>query len=98
MKGKFFFFAAFVTLFPELALAADPPGTKSTAQAILHFLTQGEVAMSFGGIILAVVGYRMWANKATWEDALKFIFASILVYASPIIIIWLVTLIRKSGG
>lgn len=84
-----------IILFPELALAADPPGTESMAGALLSFMTQGTVAISIGAIVLAIIGYRVMAGRATWEDAVKFVVGSILVYGATALVLWIIGLVQK---
>ena len=97
MKGKIESFISFAVLFllSGVAFAAAPPGTESVASNILSFMTQGTVAISIGAIVLAIVGYRVMTNKASWEDAVKFVIGSILVYGAAAIVLWLVGYITK---
>lgn len=98
LKNVLFLMVSFaILMMPELALAADPPGTKNFAKAVLEFLSTGSTALLAGTIMLAILGYKVWRGTAELEDAVKFAIGAMLVYGAAAVIAWIMTKIRTGG-
>jgi len=97
IKTTLFLMLSFaILMMPELALAADPPGTKNFAKAVLEFLSTGSTALLAGTIMLAILGYKVWRGTSEMEDAVKFAIGAMLVYGAAAIMAWTMTKIQ--GG